>query len=347
MLDAHLQAMQSTATVYHEFLLRYKPNEKLVYGLVEGKEDPMFYRGLIEQSLPEGWDVVLIPAGNRDAVLNAYGDFDWTRFSPQSICFFVDRDLTEFIGRKAPDLTNLYVTDNYSIESELAQFGVFRRVMEEVYNLNNLTPSDIDKIRVLFETNTTVFREALSSVMAQIIIWQRAGERPTLNDIRVKDYFKFDLGRLQLLPEFVDWKARVKHAATCLGLAASDPAHIATCENEFRAKDGIERFVRGKYYLWFFLECATAIHTDIASIIGSKTAPPRLKVSVGPKNAMIFVAPRMRCPESLRLFLKRTFVTLASPPGTTTQRNGGKLPNFVWRLLAHVRRLSTSNQSPT
>ncbi|WP_206429934.1 DUF4435 domain-containing protein [Ralstonia solanacearum] len=100
MLNIHLTAMQGTATVYHEFLLRYKPNERLVYGLVEGKEDPMFYRGIIEQALPKDWDVVLIPAGSRGEVLNAYGAFDWKRFSQQRICFFVDRDLTEFVGEK-------------------------------------------------------------------------------------------------------------------------------------------------------------------------------------------------------------------------------------------------------
>lgn len=347
MLDAHAQAMQSTATIYHEFLLRYKPNERLVYGLVEGKEDPMFYRGLIEQALPKDWDVELIPAGNRDAVLNAYNDFDWNRFSPQSICFFVDRDLTEFIGRKAPDLKNLYVTDDYSIESELAKFSVFRRVIEEVYNINDLRPEDMDKIRVLFEENTAAFRAALSAVMAQIIIWRRAGKRPNLNDIRVKDYFKFDSGRLRLLDDFVDWEARVKHAADCLGLSASNAADIATCEREFREKEGLERFVRGKYYLWFFLECASAVHADIASITGAKTASPKLKVSVGPKNAMIFVAPRMRCPDSLRLFLKQTFLTFTLPHASIIKSNSGRWRNFVQRLLPYFRRLTASSESHT
>ncbi|MDO3514865.1 DUF4435 domain-containing protein [Ralstonia pseudosolanacearum] len=312
MLDIHTQAMQGTATVYHEFLLRYKKNERFVYGLVEGKEDPMFYRGIIEQALPKDWDAILIQAGDRDKVLNTYNDFDWDKFPPNRICFFVDRDLTEFVGKKTPVCSNLYVTDNYSIENELAQFCVFRRVIEEIYNINNLSQSDMEKIKSMFETNTMTFREALASVMAQIVIWRRAGERPTLNDIRVKDYFKFDTGRLQLLPNFVDWQARVKHAANCVGLPASDSTSIAACESEFRANKGLERFVRGKYYLWFFLECSSAIHADIASIVGKKTKPPKLNVSMGQKNAMIFVAPRMRCPDSLRSFLNQTFVSFAT-----------------------------------
>lgn len=294
----------------------------------------MFYRGIIEQALPKDWDVVLIPAGSRGEVLNAYGAFDWKRFSQQRICFFVDRDLTEFVGEKTPDLANIYVTDNYSIENELAQFCVFIRVMEEVYNINGLSPADMDKLRVLFEKNKAVFGEALSEVMAQIIIWRRAGGRPALNDIRIKDYFRFNAGQLQVLPVFTDWRARVKHAADCVGLTASDAISIAACEGEFRAMKGIERFVRGKYYLWFFLECASAVHADIASIIGAQTTPPKLKVSVGSKNAMIFVAPRLRCPDSLRSFLKQTFVSFASPIELNIQNSGGRWRYFATRLLS-------------
>lgn len=97
MLDVHRDALESVSATYHEFLLRYKAHANVVYGVVEGKEDPMFYRGLIERTLPEDWQVELIPAGRKKNVLKSMAAFDWLRFSPKRICFFVDRDLSEFI----------------------------------------------------------------------------------------------------------------------------------------------------------------------------------------------------------------------------------------------------------
>lgn len=77
MLQVHADALNSVSVAYHEFLLRYKASENIVYGIVEGKEDPMFYRGLIEQRLPEGWELELIAAGCKAKVIHAAGAFDF------------------------------------------------------------------------------------------------------------------------------------------------------------------------------------------------------------------------------------------------------------------------------
>jgi len=314
MLQLHLQAVQSPSTVYHEFLLRYKPHEKVVYGLVEGKEDPMFYRGLIEQALPTGWEAELIPAGNRDAVLNSYSEFDWSRYCAERICFFVDRDLTAFCGRKAPEHNNLYVTDNYSIENEVVNFGTFRRVLEEVFNITSLSEIELKAIRAIFDKNSKFFNETLAPIMAQIILWHRAGLNPCLSDIPIKDYFQFNTGLLVLRAQFAGVNDRIAYAAHELGLPVSGAADLESCETEFREKDGPERFVRGKYYLWFFLEFAGDVHRNLPAILPSRSSVPKLKVSLGPKNAMVVIAPRLRCPESLAAFIKQTYVQFASPP---------------------------------
>lgn len=321
MLQVHLQAVQSPSTIYHEFLIRYKPHEKVVYGLVEGKEDPMFYRGLIEQVLPSGWEVELIPAGNRDAVLNAYGDFDWSRYCIERICFFVDRDLTEFCGRKAYECKNLYITDNYSIENEVVNFGTFRRVLEEVFNISALTDVELSALREIFERNVEFFSESLSPLMSQIIQWHHAGLNPCLGDIPVKDYFHFNAGVLVLHPQFTAVGARVAYAAASLGLPVSAASDLIVREAEFRQKDGPKRFVRGKYYLWFFLEFAGEVHKNLPVVLPSRNVAPKPKVSIGPKNAMVFIAPRLRCPESLAAFFKRTYVQFASPPAEPQRRS--------------------------
>ena len=48
MLEMHAAALSSKVASYHEFLSRFSKFKKVVYGFVEGKEDPCFYRGFID-----------------------------------------------------------------------------------------------------------------------------------------------------------------------------------------------------------------------------------------------------------------------------------------------------------
>ena len=47
MLDIHQEAMGLVNEAHHTFLLRYRKDKKIVFGIVEGKDDPMFYRSVI------------------------------------------------------------------------------------------------------------------------------------------------------------------------------------------------------------------------------------------------------------------------------------------------------------
>src|SRR5712692_4456285 len=307
MLQVHAAALDKVSTSYHEFLLRYKAHARVVYGLVEGKEDPMFYRGQIEHNLPNGWEVELIRSGNKEDVLKAFEIFDWSRFSPKRVCFFVDRDLSEFFPDKPQSADNLYVTDNYSIENEVATFGTLKRVLEEILNITELSHDETEKLKDLFEWNLALFREAMAPVMAQIVPWRRKGERPHLNDIPPKEFFQFADGKISLKGEFRTASSRVQHAATCVKAKPAADDELAKAEAEFRERQGIEKYVRGKYLLWFFVECALEIHRVIPKFCVRHSTPPKVRLSLGPGNAMIVVAPRVRCPTSLQSFLEYNY----------------------------------------
>jgi len=308
MLDIHLDALNSGGTIYHEFLARYKKiDNKVVYGIVEGKEDPMFYRGLIERHLPHGWEVELIKSGNKETVLKTIDVFDWSRFSHKRICFFVDRDLSSFLNEESQEIDNLYITDFYSIENELANFGTLKRVLEEVLNITQLNIHEAEKLQHQFELNLNLFQSALSSVMAQIVWWRKNGCKPCLGNISPKDFFSFKDGSIRLKSEFEDNLDRVKYAASRVNLAPISEADLAQSEVEFLDKQGPKRFVRGKYVLWFFVECAVQLHSAICKFCESYTAPPKVKLTLGMGNAMTIIAPRLRCPESLSNFLDRNY----------------------------------------
>ena len=307
MLEIHANALSSFNSTYHEFLLRYKEMDRMVYGFVEGKDDPMFYRGLIENSLPLGWNVQLIQAGCKDNVISAYENIDWSRFSDRRITFFADRDLSDFFDEKTPCAINFYVTDNYSIENEAINSGTLRRLLEEILNVTPISPEEAQLINELFERNLECFREAITPIMAQIILWRRAGIRPCLNDIKIKDVFCFSDGYLVVRQQYRDPSARVQMAADCLHLAVSASDDLNVVINEFCQKLGGERFIRGKYLLWFLVEVAINIHQSICSIITRFSKPPKAKISFSATNAMTVVAPRLRCPESLSTFFEATY----------------------------------------
>lgn len=307
MLQIHADAVERVGTSYHEFLLHYKANARVVYGHVEGKDDPMFYRGFIEHCLPDGWEIDLLRAGNKASILKAYQLFDWSRFSPKRVCFFVDRDLSEFLHDQRIEAENLYITDNYSIENEAARIGTLQRILQEVLNINDLAVEETERLQSLFDSASSVFRSAMLPIMAQIILWRREGIRICLNNIEPKDFFTYTNGTLQLKPEFVSENSRIQHAAILVKATPSSTADLAAVKQEFINSSGLERFIRGKYVLWFIVEFALEIHRSICSLFPRFKVSPKLKLPFGPKNAMIVVAPRVRCPASLQSFLNRTY----------------------------------------
>lgn len=309
MMQVHATALQTTSTAYHEFLLKYKPNKSIVYGFVEGKDDPMFYHGLIEQALPSDWDIELIPAGNRDKVINSYKKFDWNRHSKKQICFFIDRDLTDFVEKETMSAENIYTTDGYSIENEVLNFGTYIRIIREIFNITGIDEQSRQKICTAFNDNLQIFTEALYPIMAQIILWQKEGLNPILSNIDTSTLFNFINGNAKIKDCYATTDQRVAYASKCTKLPMSPTLARNQVEIEFLKMKPTERFIRGKYALSFLLESAISTHQSIHILIPLLSKPPSPKITIGEKNAMIFIAPRMRCPETLRNFFNRTFLT--------------------------------------
>ena len=308
MKEIHENAMDSPNVLYHDFLLYYKIDERIVYGFVEGKDDPAFYRGFIESNFPDNsWRVKLILSGNKGNVLSTFDVMDWSRYPRKRVCFFVDRDLSEFLQDYTQSGENLYVTDNYSIENDVVNFSTLERVLEEVLSVTNLIPTEFELIRNLFKYNLETFGEAMAPVMAQILLWRRAGVNVSLDNIKIKDFFIFEHGRIRLEPSFSPPKNRIAHLASQVYAPVDTDKDIADAEAEFRSKRGIEKYIRGKYLLWFFIQCAKEIHKATPALCTTHKKVPKAHVELGPRNAMAVIAPRVRCPISLKAFLEQNY----------------------------------------
>lgn len=293
----------------------------------------MFYRGLIEQALPTGWDVKLLKSGNRDTVLQTLASFDWVQYPRESICFFIDRDLADLTGEIIPADNNLYITDGYSLENELAQFGTFRRILEEVLGIADATVEEVESIQALFNANLDTFSDALCPIMAQILLWRRAGERAMLNDIVLKEFFEFEKGSIRLKKEFEDPIIRVRRAAEQLKLQSADETILRTAEIEFRTLNPTFKYVRGKYILWFVVETALRLHKIVGDLCANHASPPKIKVSLGFANAIVVIAPRVRCPESLRQFLLTNYLSYVTQQLAQQTRRAHPSRQSFWKAV--------------
>jgi hypothetical protein len=297
-----------TNIIYHSFLLCYKATSRIIYGFVEGKDDPAFYRGFIENSLPSEWDIELIRAGKKDKVLGALKSIDWLHFPKKRVCFFVDRDLSEFLGEQLPSEENLYITDNYSIENDVVAFRTMKRVLEEVLNISELDQTEMRVIQELFESNLNTFQKVMFSVMSQILIWEKGGEKAYLDNIKPETFLKFVEGKICLNDEFNLPISRVEYAAKSAKAKRATNDELDKAEAEFWNRKGIERFIRGKYLMWFFIKFLLEIHSSIPKFCAKHSKPPKVKLPLSVENSMSVIAPRARCPESLKNFIGQNYL---------------------------------------
>jgi hypothetical protein len=102
--------------------------------------------------------------------------------------------------------------------------------------------------------------------------------------------------------------SRVQHAADAVKAPIASAEELKAAEVEFRNNAGIEKFVRGKYLISFFLQCTEALRLAIPVLFKRHLEPPGKTAGVGEGNAMMIIGPRARCPVSLRTFLERNYV---------------------------------------
>lgn len=307
MLNIHADALANKAACYHEFLTRYSKSKSIVYGFVEGKEDPCFYRGFIENQLPEGWEVELWPAGNKKQVYFIHSTIDWRRFPKKRICFFVDRDLSELIPETLPKDSNIYVTDRYSIENDIVNRATCYRVLTEVCGLNGVAHDELDVICDLFDQEFEKFMHALVPVMSWVLTWRRIGKKASLSDILMRDIFSIVHGKVSVI-NLPKGKASIQeYIHDQCNLVVDMSVDINNVASEFITGDVFKKFTRGKYLFWFLIEFCCSVRKSALTLFKSCKKLPAMHVSLSASNGLTVIGNRARIPVSLRTFLDDTF----------------------------------------
>lgn len=323
MLDEHRLALETVNEAYHEFLLRYRAGNLSVYGFVEGKEDPSFYRSVIERFLPEDWAVELFVSGNRKKVLDTEAAFDWDRFSRQQIAFFIDQDLVHFLDPAISYAPNVYVSDGYSIENSIVTKEVFIRLLQEVHNVIDWTEQERDSLSNHFDAQRAIFQEVLAPIMAQIALWRRDAAKANLGNFDLGSVVGFSDGKCEVRDGYDLPDVRVDRLCLCVGADASPTADRDEMEARFRQASGPANLTRGKYLIWFLAMLANDVHAKVANFVKAYPAPPKTRMQFGPNNVMVVAAPRARIPESFRRFLESTYIRFAAERSAAAAGSAG------------------------
>lgn len=296
MLKTHQEAIDSKVSAHHEFLSHYYKKKKVVYGFVEGKDDPCFYRGFIQQNIPEDWNIELFPAGSKDKVLKIHSSLNWKSLPKKRIAFFVDQDLSKYTDENITKDENIYITDGYSIENSIVKKETCKVVLQEVCNINQLEYKEFNKLLTLFEREFNRFVVKIISIMAWIIYWQRNNQKPLINGILLKKIFSIEKGKVKLKEHLNKKRVLSKYIHKQAKITFDPKIKISQTEKEFQKYNTYKKFIRGKYVLWFLIEFCVSVHKDLPKIFTSITKPPKMKVVLTQSNAILIFGPRTRIP---------------------------------------------------
>lgn len=313
MLKVHSDALADPRLIcYHEFLARYNPHSNVVYGFVEGKTDYSYYRGFIDGIIPKDWRVELWHTKGKKQVYAIYGIFDWKRFASKSICFFTDRDLSSLIPETVVEACNIYVTDKYSIENDLVSRETCERVLLELYGFHAALHEELDAVCDLFEQELEKFCHAMTHIMSWILHWRRTNETAMLDNIKMKDIFKFKEGKLLINTSPVKNKTIAEYLHRQVKIKYNSLIDISLIEKEFYSGYKYRKFVRGKYMLWFLFAFCDTIKTNQKIFFPTMKGKVSNAFSYSEKNGIVILANRCRIPTSLDSFLKRNYISYIS-----------------------------------
>ncbi len=303
-LDIHKTALENKISALHEFLTGYKKNEKIIYGFVEGKDDPVFYTSYIESMIPEDWELKLFSSGGKNNVIRIYDKLDWRTFKKNRICFFVDRDLSEMIPEKITIDKNIYITTGYSVENYVVKPNICVRVLKEIYGFDDILDEDFIYVKSLFEKEIESYMRLMIPVMSLILSWRRSSQKCNLNNINLKKILTINTGVVSEIDSTKTLHIVHKHC----GVPFTNNVDLSKEEKDFKLGANYKKYTRGKYLLWFLIEFCNSIHSEAVNMFKSIQKPPKKKMGISHSNAMCVVGGKARFPSSLKTFLQSNYL---------------------------------------
>lgn len=302
------ESLKSDAPSYMEFLYRYDPKKKQVFAFYEGDEDSSYYHHILIRNLDSDCELEEIVAGCKNNVLKLQREFDWSLYNSKQIIFFVDRDLSYWLGNSDQYGENIFVTDEYSVENYVANPQGFRAWLVHFEGFARARKQEIDSMVTEYASCEAKFKKVMMPIMAQAVVAKRYDSSISLNDFKItskknlhfgvkENHITFEICMEERI--FEKWK-----------LISQNQEEIATQIKLFEIEKK-HYSVRGKWILCFMAEIGEYMR------LNSKTFAPSLggtgKVSptcsVPTAQCLSVLAPycAKQVPRRLEEFLNNTY----------------------------------------
>lgn len=286
----------------HIFKTKFKKNAKIIYLMVEGKNDITYYKNFFDFFVPDDWEIIAIPAscdnsfyGCKKKLINFYNKLDWRKFKKDQIVILTDRDLSDFIDEKIPKSKNIYITDGYSIENSIVNDRTFYRTLTELCSFNELEEISKNKLLQYFNMQLNKFCNEMINVMSWIVQWQKEDIKPKLQNIKIKNLFKIAVDKIEPIPADI---IKSIHEQCNLPYDSS----ISITKTKKLISQNPNKYIRGKYIFEFFkCYCESIIenYNDIPNVQLSRT-------SKAINLEFLDIAHISKCPLSLKEFINNT-----------------------------------------
>ena len=239
--------------------------KKHIFCLVEGKDDPTFYRYQAEKCLSKDYHISWIKCRGKKQVKATYDLIDWDTYSRDRILFFMDRDLSDYVrDENIVRDVNVYITDYYSIENSIACKEVFDRVLEEVLG-PELSADDREKLCEQYESQRILFENEMLFAMANIIYWKNKGVSPAnYKNIKIKNLISVSLGNVSARNQ--EECLQYIYKSSQVPLEVYDEKQVLQIMKSIRDNGDMRKVLRGKYLAEFFTLYCTQLCSDSGSM---------------------------------------------------------------------------------
>lgn len=253
------------------------------------------YSSCFYKELPPDGIIHLIPCSGKYKVRDTYNLINWTKYSKHRVCFFRDRDLSDYI-EDDNDLCvcdNCYITDGYSIENSLITKQLLRRLLRVVLGYQLDSYEITDEIIEKFILDKIEFENQLKNVMSHIIYWKKNNIVSPLDTISVKGFV--DISNRNIVYKTPEDKLNYIYSKAKVDFTKCDITEIALIESSISTDDKFRTIIRGLFISEFFIRYCNDI----------KKYQQDLSIKLDVNN---IIAPRCEKIESLSNFIRNTYL---------------------------------------
>jgi Protein of unknown function (DUF4435) len=295
-----LAEANSGSAALHQFRILYREATKEVHLFFEGEEDSLFYMPIVRRTVSQTTPYVYVCGGKKN-VARARTRIALEGYVMESCLFFVDRDFDDYLDSQISLDDRTYITDNYSIENDIASPSAVAVILSDVVRIS---PADPEYRQILdtFAVAEYGFAVAMRPFMAWCLAARQCGYEPNLKNVDLKKLI--ELGSAAIPAKRSGAFATFRRLTSGPEPRRGPDMRSVLC---WRRRLGIsdrKKWLRGKFELSFFQSALLKLLGEAnARRVNAGGKPYKIPASLRDARLFELLGGRVAPPSSLVTFL--------------------------------------------